>query len=165
MKKILKWGAIGFAAIVIIGIIASATGGKKENNSSPIQSRETKSQYTYDVPSLIGKNVDEVKFDLTVYQKKTLEPTDEQIKLGVKEWDVSFEKDGKELLVTYIINNKKVKDFFISTDDPSGKTQNKNHLLEIGNLTDGSNRYDIEFVRTITDPSYFTGVKVIPSNK
>lgn len=164
-KKIL----IGTGVVFVIIIILAASGGGKNssntttNNPTGIESVQV-SQYIYDIPALLGKNVDGVKSVLSEYQKETKEPTEEQIKLGVKEWDVAFEKDGKELMVTYIVDNKQVKEFFIGTDDPSGKTKDKDHLLEIGNLSESSGQYKVGFVSTLKDSSYFTGVKVIPNN-
>ena len=111
---------------------------------------------------MVGKNVDEIKTILLPYKNKTLEPTDQQITLGAKEWDMEFTKDGKDLLVTYNINSRQIVDFFISTDDPSGKTKDKSHLLEIGNLSENSEEYKVEFVAAIIDPSSFTGAKASP---
>src|SRR3989338_10372203 len=141
MKKFLKWGAIGFVVLIAISFLASL-GSKSPSSNQTIsqQTPETKPtakptqpmQFTYDVPSLVGKNVDEIKTILLPYKNKTLEPTAQQIALGAKEWDMEFTKDGKDLLVTYNINSRQIVDFFISTDDPSGKTKDKSHLLEIG---------------------------------
>lgn len=116
----------------------------------------------FDLPVLIGKNADAVAAILKSYQKKSLQPTQEQIKLGVKDWDMEFEKDGKDLLVSYVIATKAVNNFFISTDDSSGVTTDKKHLLELGNLNENDSRYKIEFVKALKDSSKFTGVKVTP---
>ncbi len=174
MKKILKLGAIGFVVLIAISFLASLGSKNPSNNKTVIQQpteakQETPKptkvmQFTYDVPSLVGKNVDEVKTVLAPYKNKTLEPTAQQIALGVKEWDMEFTKDGKDLLVTYNIGSRQIVDFFISTDDPSGKTKDKDHLLEIGNLSESSGQYKVGFVPTLKDSSYFTGVKVIPNN-
>ncbi len=171
MKKFLKWGAIGFVVLIAISFLASL-GSKNPSSNQTVsqQTPETKPtaeptqpmQFTYDVPSLVEKNVDDIKTILLPYKNKTLEPTAQQIALGAKEWDVEFTKDGKDLLVTYNINSRQIVDFFISTDDPSGKTKDKEHLLEIGNLSESSSQYKVSFVPTLKDSSYFTGIKVIP---
>ena len=97
------------------------------------------------------------------YLTKTLEPTNEQIRLGVKDWDMGFTKDGKDLLISYNIATRKINDLFISTDDKSGKTKDKSHLLEMGNLKENDPRYTIEFVKALNNPSSFTGIKIIPN--
>lgn len=117
-------------------------------------------QYVFDIPSLIGKDIIGVKAALGTPKDK--EPTSQQIKLGAKEWSLTFEKEGKELLVTYKTATGKIVDYFIGTDDPSGKTKDKGHLLEIGNINEGDSRYKIEFVKALNDSSVFTGVKVTP---
>ena len=129
-----------------------------KNTSTP----ELKINYTYDVPSLLDKNSDQIKTELKPYLNKSVEPTQEQINLGVKDWDLSFTKDNKDLLISYNITTKKVNDFFISTDDKSGKTKDTKHLLELGNVKENDSRYKVEFVKTFVDPSTFTGIKIIP---
>lgn len=130
-----------------------------------IQEQEQPKQliYIFDVPALIGKNIDEVRTILgTPLDKELTEPSQEQLNLGANQWDNTFRKDGEDLLVTFSPLTRQIVDFFIATDDSSGKTQDKNHLLELGNLKEGDSRYNIEFVKTLKDPSYYTGVKAIP---
>lgn len=117
--------------------------------------------YVFDVPSLVDKDLDGVIAVLGT--PKGIDPTAKQIELGAKEWDKTFVKDGKELLVTYTISDKKIIDFFISTDDPSGTTTNTAHLLEMGNVKQDDSRYQIEFVKAIKNPSSYTGIKIIPN--
>jgi hypothetical protein len=166
MKKLLLIIGGGFLLIIFLGLIGKNAPSEQPKSQTEVkEQKETKLAFVFDVPSLVGKNVDEIKKDLNSYKKKPLEPTSDQIKLGVKEWEVEFEKDGKSLLVTYDIATKRIKDFFISSDDPSGKTKDKSHLLELGNLKENDSRYKIEFVKTLKDPSSFTGVKIIPTLK
>ena len=166
MKKLLLIIGGGFLLIIFLGVVGKNTPTKQPTSQVKVEKQEEeKIAFVFDIPSLIGKNIDEIKKDLDSYKKKFLEPTSDQIKLGVKEWEVEFEKDGKSLLVTYDTATKRVKDFFISSDDPSGKTKDKNHLLELGNLKENDSRYKIEFVKTLKDPSSFTGVKISPTLK
>lgn len=134
-----------------------------ENEAKRIAEEEAK-RPIFDIPSLIGKNIDEIRTALgSPADKEMTEPNQAQLQLGTKEWDNTFEKDNKELLVTFNVKERTVIDFFISTDDPSGQTKDKTHLLELGNLSTSSNTYKIEYVKTIKDPSQFTGVKIIPN--
>lgn len=163
LKKI----AVGLGRLIVLIIIIAAIAGcgEKKQTTQPQQTPTVQEQKVaaFDVPALVGKSLDELKATLSGYQKKTLELTEEQIKLGAKEWEAEFEKDGKSLLVTYEISTKKVKDFFIGTDDPSGETKDKAHLLALGNLKEDDSRYKVEFVKALADPAYFTGVKVVPN--
>lgn len=131
-----------------------------QNTPSPTQVVQN---YTFDVPSLVNKSLDEIITELEPYKQKTLEPNKAQIDAGVKEWEVSFKKDNKELLVTYVISTKQIKDFFISSDDSSGSTKDKNHLLELGKLSENDPNYKIEYVKVLRDPASFTGIKIIPT--
>ena len=112
--------------------------------------------YSFNIPSLLGKNIDEVRLVLGIPLDKDLaEPTAEQLKLGVDEWDNSFKKDDRELLVTFNPSTRKIVDFFLSGD-------NKVELIEEGNLKEDDSSYTIEQVKQLKNPSAITGIKVIP---
>jgi len=159
----------------VLFISVAVTSPVKEETPSVSKPSETKTstksaekatvvKYTFDVPSLIGKNIDEIRQILgePTDAKDMLEPNQAQLDLGVGEWDNTFEKNGKSLLVTFNVKSRKVVDFFIDTDDSSGKTKDKAHLLELGNLKENDSKYKIEFVKVVNDPSYYTGVKAMP---
>mgnify|MGYP001591345051 FL=1 len=115
--------------------------------------------YSFDMPSLLGKNIDEVRLVLGAPLNKDLtEPTAEQLKLGVEEWDNSYKKDGQELLVTFNPSTRKIVDFFLSGD-------NKAKLIEAGNLKENDSNYTIEQVKQLKNPSAITGIKIIPKKK
>lgn len=156
-----------FVAIIISGVVNDS---KKEvvnaPSVAPVAQTKTQNQqtqtvnYAFDIPSLVGKDIDGV--EVTLGKPKDGEPTAQQLRLGVKEWNKTFIKNGKELLVTYTVADRKIVDFFISTDDPSGKTTNTAHLLELGNLKQYTSSYLVDFVKTIKDPGAYTGVKITP---
>lgn len=169
LKKWWFWVILILISFFIIRGMGGDTDNNKTNNKTeqprvvapPASSKNSQvNQYVFDIPSLVGKNLDGVIAVLGT--PKGQDPTAQQIALGAKEWDKTFVKNGIELLVTFTISNKRIVDFFISTDDPSGKTKNTTHLMELGNLKQNDPRYKIEFVKTLKDPSSFTGVKVIP---
>lgn len=113
---------------------------------------------TYDVPALVGKNVDEVKMVLGAPEddKEQVWPNGDD--KNSKEWD----KDNKLLLVTFSKNTRKISDFFIGCDDPSGACSHRNDLMHIGNIKDGDPRYTFEFVQAGNKKGYYTGVIVKP---
>ncbi|GEM_PF-2988690 len=175
MWKYASWNKIVKIVItVVFAIILLGYYGKSDQSTKTppivnnvVQSTPSPTQvvqnYTYDIPSLVNKPLDEITTELEPYRQKTLEPNKAQIDAGVKDWEVSFKKNDKELLITYVIATKQIKDFFISSDDPSGKTNDKQHLLELGKLSETDPNYRIEYVKVLRDPSFFTGVKIIPS--
>ena len=168
-KVLLIIGIIVF--VVIIGISISQVNTEDTDNSNDNTSinkatdsdEETDTvtlKYTFDVPSLLGKNIDEIRVELgTPTDGDLMEPTAEQM-AGTSQWDNTFQKDGKELLVTFDAKTREVIDFFIPTDDPSGVTKDIQPLLEIGNLNENSSNYTIEKVSAIKDPSSYTGIMV-----
>ena len=161
-KNLLKlwwlWLIIGFILLLVFLPNTSKNGEKKsQSNNTP---QTTTQSYIFDMPILIDKNLEELETILG--EPRGSNPTEQQISLGIKEWEKIFIKDGEELLVTYKISSNKIIDFFISTDDPSGMTQNKKHLLELGNLKENDEKYSLEFVKAIKNPNYFTGIKIIP---
>jgi len=168
-KPVIKGVVTG--VIVIFILIAMLSGEPKEvanvednQTNPPVEEQKTTEEpqkkeikYVFDVPSLVGKDIDGVKKALGKPTDSLVEPTAEQISLGTIEWSNTFEKDGVELLVTYEVNSRKIIDFFISGDD-------KAKIMEQGNLTEGDLKYTIEAVQAITDSSKITGIKATPNN-
>ena len=165
---VLLFFGVPFVLLLIMGTIGNnlpenattAPSGTPQAAITEAIATQVPKRYVSDIPSLVGKDITGAKDALGTPKDK--EPTAQQIKLGAKEWSLTFEKEGKELLVTYDTASGRVKDYFIGTDDPSGKTKDKSHLLELGNINEGDSRYKVEFVKAFNDPSVFTGVKVIP---
>jgi hypothetical protein len=161
-KKLgLIFGIAAFICFILIETVAPPT--KTNDERIVATSSPSAISYTYDIPLLVGKNIDGVRSVLGKAIDNDIEPTSLQIQVGVDIWSNAFNKDDKELLVTFNPKSRVIIDFFIGTDDPSGKTQNTKRLLEMGNLKENDSRYKLEFVKVIKDPSYFTGVKVIPN--
>jgi hypothetical protein len=93
------------------------------------------------------------------------QPLEEQpatFSADVKTWRKTYQAEKNEIVVTYDVKTNQPVSFFIATDDPSGKTNDKERLLKLGELSENNPQYDVVFVKTAEDPNYFTGVKVIP---
>jgi len=146
--------AIFVGIIVIIGIIAESG----EPDAAPAMTA-TQQVAVFDVPSLIGKNIDEVRAELGTPSDKDPEMTEQQMQFGATEWYNSFDRDGRSLLVTFDSRTRQITDFFISATDDAGDTQS---LLAVGNLREIDPRYSVEFVKALQNPSEYTGVKVVP---
>lgn len=127
---------------------------KQVEQTNPQTPQNTPLQFTFDVPSLIGKNIDEV---VAALGKPSLDeaPTKQQISLGLADtWEKEFTKNDVTLLVTYNFKDKTVMDFFLGGDD-------KAKLLIQGNLQEKSDVYVVEAVKAIIDANKITGVKVM----
>lgn len=137
---------------LLFGIIGASTEDTKTSNPKSSIAQQQKVETKFDVPSLIGKNIDQIKSILGKPEDDS-EPTSLQRQQGVNEWSKSYVKSGSTLLITYNPITRKVVDFFIDGSD-------RQVLLKIGNLSETDKRYKIEFVKAIKDPSIITGVIV-----
>jgi len=109
----------------------------------------------FDVPSLIGKSIDEVRQVLGSPQDTEIEPSQQQLNLGVTEWYNGFTSDGQDLMVTYNPRTRKVIDLFLAGSD-------RDTLMQLGNLGADSPAYRVESVKALREPSQITGLKIIP---
>lgn len=114
----------------------------------------------FDVPFLIDKNVDQIIKILGKPSQR--DKTSDFVEInGIKELEMTFSKDGKDLLVTYDSNSKNVVDFFISVTDPEGMSADISGAKQLLNVTSDSPHYSIEPVKAFKDPNKFTGIKVL----
>lgn len=156
-----RWWFWVIMVVLFFAFVSAFNGNDKPTTTANTQ--EAVASYTFDVPSLLGKNVDEIKSVLGAPAIDT-EPTEANLSSGLtKEWEKTFKKDGQTLLVTYRLADRSVVDFFISTPDPSGATKDIEQLKKIGNIKVTDTRYKIEFVKALTDKSQYTGLKITPT--
>lgn len=158
MKKILIKSAQIIASLIILSSCNSSSSTEQTTAKTSITKTDIKT--VFDVPSLIGKNIDEVRKILGKPTDKEIDPSKAQLKMDLDSWDNNFEKDGYSLLVTYNPQNRKVIDFFISTKDPSGITSDYSDLLKVCNITNDNTKYTVEPVPTIKDDTKYTGIKI-----
>ena len=144
----------------LILLILSSCGQTNSNTSKTTNVSKIEIKATFDVPTLIGKNIDEVRKILGNPSDNEIEPSRQQMKMNLDTWDNSFEIDGQTLLVSFNPQNRKVFDFFIETNDPSGSTSDYSDLLKVCNVDENNSNYIIEAVPTIKDNSKFTGIKI-----
>lgn len=133
-------------------------------NTAPTNTNTPQAQASvvFDLETLTGKNIDQIKTVLGQPKDGSLsEPNADQVALGTTQWDNTFEKDGYELLVTFNPDTRSVIDFFLATNDPSGMTKDIQSLKQMLNVESTSN-YTVEPVKTIKDPTSYTGVKATP---
>lgn len=119
----------------------------------------------FDVPSLVGMSIDQVRTTLGPPDDdpEMVEPDSLQRQNGIDEWDNQWDRDGVVLLVTFTSSSREVVDFFIVAPRPMQNVPaDREELLTLGTLADGTSAYRIDFVTTPKDPDVVTGVKVTP---
>jgi hypothetical protein len=154
--------------LAVIGLFStiassfSSTGDKsvKTNAAEERKDATIEEAFVYDIPGLLGKDLDQITTELGKPREVI------EYFAGDKLGDRSFEKGNVGLLVTYEVASKKVVEFFLDTDDPSGGSKDTDHMLALGNLKRNDSRYSLDFVETIgrnATPGEFTGVIVKPN--
>ncbi|MFZ1735709.1 MAG: hypothetical protein WAU31_02125 [Candidatus Moraniibacteriota bacterium] len=143
--------------MIIVGVIDSIINSNTPPTSTTVATttpaapaKEVKN--VFDIPSLLGKNVDGIKKVLGTPTIDT-EPTKKQLSMGITDWEKSYNKDGENLLVSYDAKTRKVKDFFVSGTD-------RNDLLIIGGVKEDAQNYTVSFVKAIVDSTKITGMTV-----
>lgn len=155
MEKKKNWFMKHKILTVILALVVFLIfkGAAESGNAARVSENQPKTEVktVFDIPSLVGKNVDEIIAIIGQPKENSL-PTEEQSKL-TSEWSIEFGKEGQTLLVEYNLKTKVVKDLFISGD-------NKEDLLKIGNLKENADSYTLDFVKQQTDPTKITGVTI-----
>ncbi len=152
-----------FKSLQFIAVVILLTSCGSSNSTEPTSTgiAKAKVKVVFNVPSLIGKNIDEIRKVLGKPSDKEIEPTKLQMKMKFDSWDNSFEKDEHTLLVTSNPQNRQVIDFFIGTADPSGSTSDYTDLLQICNIVSDNSNYSVEPVPTLKDNTKYTGIKIV----
>jgi len=157
------FGLLAVGSLVGVGIAVSPH-PQLQNSVLPDNKKNVtrKESFIFDIPGLLGRNIDGVRAVLGNPSDTDKEPTAQQLSLGVEEWSNVFKKGGRELLVTFNPRTRRVIDYFVSTADPSGVTKDTSELMVVANVINNAAQYEVEPVKTIKDPKLFTGIKIIP---
>ena len=164
--------------IIVIGVLSSlilTALGNARDKAKQVQEKDEISkrssqtpvpitQPIFDVPSLTGKDLTEIKTALGEPTRDSTPPP-LAVQEGLDSWEIYWEKEGQDLSVSYHPTTKKITEFFIGTNDPSGATKDTDRLLKIGNLKSDDPRYKVKFVPVLNaynDLGSYTGVKIIP---
>lgn len=161
LKKIL-WVIGGI--ILLPFVLAAFLGDSSDNGSEGKEIAQiapaSQSSVVFDLNSVYAKDIDEV-INIFGNPKFDTEPTDLQIRMGTKEWEKTFEREGYELLVTYYVDSRKVKDFFLSTKEASGITKDTDSLEKALGLNN-SDFFMVDPVESLRDKGEYTGVIATP---
>jgi hypothetical protein len=150
-----------FIVPTIFSSLIVAINGDKQKIS---EAKATKEQAViWDITKLSEfKTIEEVKNVLGLPTNNDKKPTAGLLKITT-EWDVEYKKDGESLLVTYDYKTGKIKDYFLTSKEGENKLDNSDHKAKIArklNLYESLKDYNIEYVKGLKDPNYFTGIIV-----
>ncbi len=151
----------GLFCVLLVVFIAVILNNDEKPTSNQELVQSNKLELVFDVPSLVGLNVDEIVKSINL-PNKSFKLSDEQM-LNSSEEDMTFEKNGFQLLVTYNSKNRQVKDFFVGTNDEMYQNRDIAGLMEITNTSDKDSNYKITFIPAMKDSSRYTGILITPN--
>jgi len=128
--------AIAVVIILIVGVLFFS-----QKNETP------NSVFIYDIPALIGKNIDQADKELPVVINKESESSS-----GGAERHRIYMIDKQILIISFNFNTREVIDFVLDGD-------NKEKLLEAGNLKENDAKYKVE---QLDDEIGMLGIKITP---
>jgi len=116
------------------------------------KSVEPNMEFTYDILALIGKNIDQADKELGMTIGSTPEPPSNHSEPGGTKWHRIYMEDKHALVVDFNAFTRKVISFVLEGD-------NKEKLLEVGNLKENDARYKVE---QLNDEVGMLGIKITP---
>lgn len=135
---------------------------QEEKQPDPQQTPEApQAKPAFDIPSLFGKNITEIRTALGGKPKTATTPTKAQLQIVNNIWSEEYHNDDTSLSVTYNYKTLTVKDFFIFSNKPGADTD-KNTLATIGNFNLSATEYRVKFVTEQKDSNRFTGAVITP---
>ncbi len=161
VKKPILVQSLALVVILLVGTFTLDSTKSTEVASTPTPVPTV--SMVFDVPLLVGKTVSELETTLGTPTKYTVPPTTNVDGSKIETWEKTWEKNEHSLMVTYKLDTNEVVDLFLSADSDSAfaNFKSKDNILLVGNLSDDSTAYELEFVETVNmaDKGY-TGVIV-----
>ncbi|MBT2556716.1 hypothetical protein J7E24_02890 [Hymenobacter sp. ISL-91] len=152
-----------YFALVFLAALATACSGSQvagEKSAPATGSPETGRSASVDVPSLMGRNIDQLRRTLgapkeTREQEIGLEPTATQMKATRgKDWINTFERNGTTLVVTFDASTRKVRDIVLLGSD-------EEQLMREANLSLTSADYLVLPVMSPNNSTELIGMRVV----
>lgn len=142
-----KWLLVsGLVLFVLVAIHAITV-----HDSTRVETKFTEEEVNqvFDIPPLVGKNLDELIAILGTPDEDS-EPPATYVKLSDdRTWDKAWYREGYSLSVSYNIDTGKVVDLFLGSNSDHSLTvfRDTNNILTVGNLSSTSTDYSVEFVK------------------
>ncbi|HXK36732.1 MAG TPA: hypothetical protein VJ553_04080 [Candidatus Paceibacterota bacterium] len=152
MNKTLKRVGAGALLVFAFLVVIAALPGEKDKE---VEGSTDATPMAFDVPSLIGKNLANLRSTLGVPDQDT-EPTEAQVQAGIETWEKSWKKDGYVLMATYDVKTKAIVDLFLGADSDAANAEFRDtkNILRVGNLSTDAGQYSIEFVKARNTSGY-----------
>jgi hypothetical protein len=141
-----------FGIIMMGGYLIS----QDDDDTAPAAVTETRPSAAYDVSSLVGLSLTELRTKLGTPSYDT-EPTAQQLALGgIDTWEKSWDVGEYSIMATYDIKTKEITDLFFGADTDAAFKQfeDTNNILAAGNLSTSDPKYSVEFVKAKNGPGY-----------
>jgi len=158
-----NWSAFAIGAAVFLCLVVACGGSHADQATSRSvpEARTVAATPVFDVPALIGMDIDQVRKRLGPPAEDSADiARGDEMGIGVND----FGRGADTLLVMYDPHTRRVTEFFIDTNDPSGTTTTYRDLLPVIHATDTASAYAIVPVRLMQDPTRYTGIRIVPTN-
>lgn len=124
-----------------------------------------KTEPVVDAPHLLTLTIEQARTELGAPKDVIVDPTEQQLALGTKEWSNEFTVNGYNVLLTYDVKSRDVNDFFITAnDDPDRGTQDWQKYVQLSTLSEQSSDYTVKPIESLKDKGYYTGVEAKETN-
>ncbi|PIR02863.1 MAG: hypothetical protein COX88_02170 [Candidatus Nealsonbacteria bacterium CG_4_10_14_0_2_um_filter_35_20] len=132
----------------------AATETTTQKTEKPAVQEESQKEIVFDIPSLIRKNISEVK-NILGKPDSEFQPTKDQQSLGILP-TATYQKDGYEIQIDYLSSTGDVAEIFLAKNSNS-----KSELLRAGNVDENSILYSVKLQLSLRpDIAKYTGVHI-----
>jgi hypothetical protein len=177
-----KKGCLIFLAIIVgsfvLFFILTINGVFGKDDSALTDTKKPTVQVVYDVSSLIGLNIDQIRKKIGKPEDlqyageakvSKIDPPKNELK-NTDEWINTYNKKGETLDISFNPHNRKVIDFEISyhgnglsMDDYSKSTNIYMKLLRSFNIDKKDKKYSIKPIQLISNPDSINGLIITPN--
>lgn len=163
-KKWWFWVIVIIALFIMIGSsddTSTSTSEKDRSNNEAVVEQEVKSEsdYVFNVPELLNKTLSEIEAELGEPTSYIKPPQSYIENSTIRTWEKTWYRNDHTFMITYNIDTNDIEDYFLGggSDEVFERFRDTNYILEVGNMTNDSNNYTVEFVKALKDPSTHTG--------
>lgn len=131
-----------------------------EVETNPKETEKPAVEVVFDVPSLFGLNIDEVRNKLVDDAKKAELQADEAKYSQFETEEDLYESDGFALIVNFRKEDRMVTSFFISKVDEAFSEAEMSHVLQSFGLAGNVTEYTTKPQEALAFPGEFAGIRV-----
>lgn len=151
---------VGILALLLVVSVFMSWRSDPKNGQVKYGSVESQALQVFDVPALVGKDINGVQ---SILGTPSADDSSHVWPNGNDEHIKTWTRHKVDLIVSFHSQTGQIIDFFLATDDPSGATKDAGRLYAQGNITESDPRYRIDIRSSRPDEELYTGVKIIPN--